>query len=162
LACSRRRVGTAHHSELRARRLEWLRQDLQHLQPLRLIVGTQPAGVVARQLLQEAAAMATRASVSQTRQSLEEANIVATQEHPSDARQRHLVLTKGGSVLIRRLKPLWQAMDAAALEVAAAAGDVVAALDRLDAVLTRQSMFERIVEKLPGNGADSRTRRKKS
>ncbi|TDR46756.1 hypothetical protein DFR29_103292 [Tahibacter aquaticus] len=106
--------------------------------------------------------MATRASVSQTRQSLEEANIVATQEHPSDARQRHLVLTKGGSVLIRRLKPLWQAMDAAALEVAAAAGDVVAALDRLDAVLTRQSMFERIVEKLPGNGADSRTPRKKS
>lgn len=109
-----------------------------------------------------AALRITRASVSQTRQSLEEANIVATQEHPSDARQRHLVLTKGGSVLIRRLKPLWQAMDAAALEVAAAAGDVVAALDRLDAVLTRQSMFERIVEKLPGNGADSRTRRKKS
>lgn len=104
----------------------------------------------------------TRASVSQTRQSLEDAGIVTTQEHASDARQRHLVLTKAGSALIRRLKPLWQAMDTAALEVDAAAGDAVAALDRLDAVLTRHSMFDRIVEKFTEISVDAKTRRARS
>ena len=53
-----------------------------------------------------AALRITRASVSQARQSLENAGIVGTEEHPSDARQRHLVLTPAGSKLIRRLKPL--------------------------------------------------------
>lgn len=95
-----------------------------------------------------AALRITRASVSQTRQSLEDAGIVDTEDHPSDARQRHLVLTDAGSKLIRRLKSLWQAMDDAAMEVDAEAGDVVAALDRLDEALARQSMFDRIVGKL--------------
>lgn len=90
----------------------------------------------------------TQASVSQTRQSLENADIVATEVHPSDARQRHLVLTRNGKALIRRLQPLWDAMDAAALEVNDAAGDVVASLDRLETVLARQSMFDRITGKL--------------
>jgi MarR family transcriptional regulator, organic hydroperoxide resistance regulator len=90
----------------------------------------------------------TQASVSQTRQSLENADIVATEVHPSDARQRHLVLTRNGKALIRRLQPLWDAMDAAALDVNDAAGDVVASLDRLETVLARQSMFDRITGKL--------------
>lgn len=90
----------------------------------------------------------TQASVSQTRQSLENADIVATELHPSDARQRHLVLTRNGNALIRRLQPLWDAMDAAALEVNDAAGDVVASLDRLDAALAQQSLFDRITAKL--------------
>jgi DNA-binding MarR family transcriptional regulator len=90
----------------------------------------------------------TQASVSQTRQSLENADIVATEVHPSDARQRHLVLTRNGKTLIRRLQPLWDAMDAAALDVNDAAGDVVASLDRLETVLARQSMFDRITGKL--------------
>ncbi|HSX63024.1 MAG TPA: MarR family transcriptional regulator [Tahibacter sp.] len=104
----------------------------------------------------------TRASVSQTRQSLEEAGIVTTKDHPSDARQRHLVLSRTGTALIRRLRPLWQAMDAAALDVNAAAGDAAAALDRLEAVLTQQSMFDRIVEKLSDNGGNAKFRRAKS
>jgi DNA-binding MarR family transcriptional regulator len=95
-----------------------------------------------------AALRITRASVSQTRQSLEDAGIIDTEDHPSDARQRHLVLTDAGSKLIRRLKSLWQAMDDAAIEVNDEAGDVVAALDRLDEALARQSMFDRIVRKL--------------
>lgn len=109
-----------------------------------------------------AALRITRASVSQTRQSLETAGIVASEDHPSDARQRHLVLSKTGAALIRRLKPLWHAMDAAALEVDAAAGGAAAALDRLDAVLTQQSMFDRITEKLSASGANLKTRRAKS
>lgn len=109
-----------------------------------------------------AALRITRASVSQARQSLEDAGIVETEEHPSDARQRHLVLTNAGSKLIRRLKPLWQAMDDAALEVDAEADNAVAALDRLDEVLARQSMFDRIVERLSRAHNDPRTRRAKS
>lgn len=95
-----------------------------------------------------AALRITRASVSQARQSLEDAGIVTREEHPSDARQRHLVVTSAGSKLIRRLTPLWQAMNDAALETNAEADNVVAALDRLDAVLARQSMFDRITKRL--------------
>src|SRR4051794_25662529 len=84
-----------------------------------------------------AALRITRASVSQARQSLEDAGIVETEEHPTDARQRHLRVTNAGSKLIRRLKPLWQAMEDAALEVDAEADNAVAALDRLDEVLAR-------------------------
>lgn len=90
----------------------------------------------------------TRASVSQTRQSLENAGIVGTEDHPSDARQRHLMLTAKGTKLIRQLAPLWQAMEHAALEVNAEADNAIAALDRLDEALARKSMFDRIVERL--------------
>jgi DNA-binding MarR family transcriptional regulator len=86
----------------------------------------------------------TRASVSQARLSLVKARIVAMEAHPLDARQRHLVLTAAGSRLIRRLKPLWRAMEDAAQEVNAEAGNAVAALDRLDEALARQSLFDRI------------------
>jgi DNA-binding MarR family transcriptional regulator len=91
----------------------------------------------------------TRASVSQTRQSLENAGIVGTEDHPVDARQRHLMLTNAGTKLIQRLKPLWYAMHDAGLETNAEAGNVVAALDCLDQALARQSMFDRIIAKLP-------------
>jgi DNA-binding MarR family transcriptional regulator len=90
----------------------------------------------------------TRASVSQTRQSLEDAGLIEAEAHPLDARQRHLMLTSAGTKLIRRLKPLWDAMSEAALELNAEAGNVVAALDRLDAAIARQSLFERIAAKL--------------
>lgn len=109
-----------------------------------------------------AALRITRASVSQARQSLENAGMVATEEHPLDARQRHLALTSAGAKLIRRLRPLWQAMNEAALEVDAEAGNAVAALDRLDEALARQSMFERIVARLARAGSAPRTRSRKS
>lgn len=90
----------------------------------------------------------TRASVSQTRQSLEDGGLIAAEAHPLDARQRHLILTSAGSKLIRRLKPLWDAMNEAALELNAEAGNVVAALDRLDEALARQALFDRIMARL--------------
>lgn len=105
-----------------------------------------------------AALRITRASVSQSRQSLEDAGIIETEEHPLDARQRHLALTKAGSKLIRRLKPLWRAMNDAALEVDAEAGNAVAALDRLDEVLARQSLFDRIVKRISRADNDPGTR----
>lgn len=90
----------------------------------------------------------TRASVSQTRQSLEDQGLIEAQAHPLDARQRHLALTNAGSKLVRRLRPLWDAMNEAALELNAEAGNVVAALDRLDEAIARQSLFDRITAKL--------------
>lgn len=90
----------------------------------------------------------TRASVSQSRQSLEESGLVVSKAHPSDARQRHLVLTGKGRKLVNRLASLWRAMDEAAREVDEEAGQVVAVLDRLDAALARKSMFDRIAEKM--------------
>lgn len=95
-----------------------------------------------------AALRITRASVSQTRQSLEDGGLIAAEAHPLDARQRHLILTSAGSKLIRRLKPLWDAMNEAALELNAEAGNVVAALDRLDEALARQALFDRIMARL--------------
>jgi MarR family transcriptional regulator, organic hydroperoxide resistance regulator len=104
----------------------------------------------------------TRASVSQTRQSLENAGFIEMEAHPLDARQRHLVLTNAGVKLLGRLQPLWQAMEAAALEVDAEAGNAVAALDRLDEVLARQSLFERILAKLSNAPQSSRNSRSKN
>jgi MarR family transcriptional regulator, organic hydroperoxide resistance regulator len=109
-----------------------------------------------------AALRITRASVSQTRESLEKARIVETEGHPLDARQRHLVVTTLGRKLIHRLTPLWHAMEEAAQEINAEAGNAVAALDRLDEALARESLFERIVTKLSRAKPDRRTRRAKS
>lgn len=90
----------------------------------------------------------TRASVSQSRQSLEDAGLIEAEAHPLDARQRHLMLTGAGTKLIRRLKPLWDAMNEAALELNAEADNAVAALDRLDEAIARQPLFDRIMAKL--------------
>lgn len=90
----------------------------------------------------------TRASVSQARQSLEEVGLIEAEAHPLDARQRHLMLTSAGTKLIRRLKPLWDAMNEAALELNEEAGNVVATLDRLDEAIARQPLFDRIMAKL--------------
>jgi DNA-binding MarR family transcriptional regulator len=95
-----------------------------------------------------AALRITRASVSQTRQSLEDAGLIEAEAHPLDARQRHLTLTSGGTKLVKRLKPLWNAMTEAAEELNAEAGNAVAALDRLDDAVARMSLFDRIMAKL--------------
>jgi len=59
-----------------------------------------------------------------------------------------LVLTDSGTALVERLKPLWQAFDQAALTLNAEAGEVAAALDRLDDALAQRSLFDRIMDKL--------------
>lgn len=91
-----------------------------------------------------AALRITHVSVSQTRQSLEKAGLVAAGVDPADARRKPLRLTPKGEALVARLRPLWRAMDEASLELNAAAGDAVAALDRLDEALDQASLFARI------------------
>jgi len=90
----------------------------------------------------------THVSVSQACRSLEKAGIIGSASDPSDARRRLLSLTSEGTALVERMWPLWQAFNAAAAEINEEAGDVVAALDRLDDALARKSLFDRINARL--------------
>jgi DNA-binding MarR family transcriptional regulator len=92
----------------------------------------------------------THVSVSQACRSLEKAGILASAPDPADARRRIMSLTPEGAALVEQMWPLWQAFNAAAAEINAEAGDVVAALDRLDDALARKSLFERISERIDG------------
>ena len=87
-------------------------------------------------------------SVSQTRRSLEDAGLVESGAHPEDARSRKLNLTAAGKRLVRKLESLWAVLNATSVELDEEAGHVVAALDRLDAALSRQPLYERVRAKL--------------
>ena len=55
-----------------------------------------------------------------------------------------------GDALVERMTPLWAAFNEVAADLNEEAGDVVAALDRLDDALARKSMFDRISERIQG------------
>lgn len=90
----------------------------------------------------------THVSVSQTRQSLEKSGIVTSQSDPEDARKKKIMLTAAGKKLVAKLRPIWAAFDEAALELNAEAGNVVASLNKLDDALERQSIFDRIMNRI--------------
>jgi MarR family transcriptional regulator, organic hydroperoxide resistance regulator len=91
-------------------------------------------------------------SVSQTRRSLEEARLIESETHPDDARSRKLSLSATGKQLVRKLESLWAILNATSIELDEEAGHVVAALDRLDAALSRESLYERVRAKLEASG----------
>ena len=88
----------------------------------------------------------THVSVSQTRHSLERIGIIVSELDTADARRRQLVLTDAGNRLVDQLKPLWQAFEAAAVELTSEADQLIASLDRLDNALVSKSMFDRIMQ----------------
>jgi DNA-binding MarR family transcriptional regulator len=104
--------------------------------------GAQPVGELAASL------GIRHSSVSQTRRSLEEAGLVESQVDPQDGRSRLLRLSGSGKELVRRLQPLWKILNATSLELDAEADHVIAALDRLDRALERQSLYDRVRQKL--------------
>jgi len=83
-------------------------------------------------------------SVSQTRRSLEAAGLIEVRADPRDARSRRIELSEQGRALYLRLAPVWAAMDSVAIELDAEAADVISVLDRLDAALARNSLYERL------------------
>jgi MarR family transcriptional regulator, organic hydroperoxide resistance regulator len=83
-------------------------------------------------------------SVSQSRDSLAKAGLIAWEADAEDGRRRRLRLTGEGEALVRRLRPLWAALDRAAEALDAEAGGVAAALDRLEGRLKEQSLYERV------------------
>jgi MarR family transcriptional regulator, organic hydroperoxide resistance regulator len=87
-------------------------------------------------------------SVSQTRQSLEEAGLIEWDVNPSDKRSRRIRLSASGRKLYRRLAPLWELMNQAAVELNRDAGDAIAAFDRLDEALKHKPLYDRIKAKL--------------
>ncbi|MDY7233329.1 MarR family winged helix-turn-helix transcriptional regulator [Hyalangium rubrum] len=86
----------------------------------------------------------THVSVSQTRDSLQRSGLTTSDVDPSDGRRRTVRLTKEGKALVARLKPLWTALSQAAAELDQEAGDVLAALERLERALERSSLSERV------------------
>lgn len=94
----------------------------------------------------------SHASVSQTRQSLEKAGLIVMTPDATDARSRKIGLSPDGEALLVRTRPLWSALIAVAADLDAEAGAVVAALDRLDHALDRQSVGERVRARLAGDG----------
>ncbi|MFP2928263.1 MarR family winged helix-turn-helix transcriptional regulator [Pyxidicoccus sp. 3LG] len=86
----------------------------------------------------------THVSVSQTRDSLQRSGLTASDADPSDGRRRTVRLTKEGKALVARLKPLWAALSQAAEELDQEAGEVLAALERLERAMDRSSLSERV------------------
>ena len=88
-----------------------------------------------------------QASVSQTRQSLEGAGLIRWEKDARDGRRRTLHLTDKGQDLVAQLTPLWRLLAEVAAELDAEADDTVAALDRLDAALNRNSLYDRVARR---------------
>lgn len=83
-------------------------------------------------------------SVSQTRNSLRKAGLIVERADPADGRRRTLHLTAKGKALVAKLQPAWAVLDQVGIAINAEAGDVVAALNRLEDVLDRKSIFDRV------------------
>lgn len=90
----------------------------------------------------------THVSVSQSRKSLEKAGLVSSTVDPKDARRRTIQLTNSGSELLGKMRPIWEAFDAAAIQLDRDAGQVLASIERLEDALNEKSMFERIQAEL--------------
>jgi len=95
----------------------------------------------------------THASVSEASRSMEKAGFIASSAAAEDGRRRLLHLTESGQALAVRLTPLWEAFNTAAQDLNDEAGDLVRLLDRLDDALDRQSMFDRIMDQVPGDAS---------
>jgi DNA-binding MarR family transcriptional regulator len=83
-------------------------------------------------------------SISQTRRSLKAAGLVAERADPNDGRRRTLHLTPKGRALVKKLQPIWSSLAQAAQVLNAEAGNVVAALTRLEEALGRRSLLARV------------------
>lgn len=86
----------------------------------------------------------THVAVSQTRAKLVQRGFVRMEDDPEDARRRVLALTQSGRGMVKRMQPVWDALNAAALDINREAGDAVRALERLEAALERQSLAARV------------------
>ena len=82
-------------------------------------------------------------SVSVTRKSLEAAQLVTSIADEKDGRRFNLALTEKGEALSEELGPLFEALDLAAADLNAEAGNAIAAIARLEDALDRKSVAER-------------------
>jgi MarR family transcriptional regulator, organic hydroperoxide resistance regulator len=90
----------------------------------------------------------SQSAVSQTRNSLVVAGYIKEEVDPGDGRRRRLLLTDAGFALVRRLQPFWAELNAIAEDLDREAGNVSAALDRLEGALDSCSLADRIAARL--------------
>ena len=90
----------------------------------------------------------THAAVSQTRAALAERGLIEAQTDPNDARRRTLALSASGKKLVKRLAPVWAALNDVGRELDREAGRAVETLEKLEAALDRKGLAERVRDKL--------------
>lgn len=90
----------------------------------------------------------THSAISQTRAALAERGLIEAQSDPADARRRTLALSASGKKLVKRLAPVWEALNEAARELDREAGRAVETLAKLEAALDRKGLAARVRDKL--------------
>jgi DNA-binding MarR family transcriptional regulator len=87
-------------------------------------------------------------AVSQTRSALVARGLIIATDDPHDARRRTLTLSESGRKLVKKLGPLWAALNEAAREIDREAGLLTEGLERLEAALDKKSLVARVQSKL--------------
>ena len=86
----------------------------------------------------------THPTVNQLAEEIIKRGFIRAESDPKDKRRRLLSLTPTGKILLEDLKPIWQAMYAAARDVVTDSGyDVIGVLTSIEKVLNQTSYYER-------------------
>jgi len=87
----------------------------------------------------------SHAAISQLRVELVNARLIRAKVDPSDGRRQLIALTSGGRRRVRMLRPLWDAITRATIDLCIeAAPDLLARIDRIEAALQEKSMKRRV------------------
>lgn len=98
----------------------------------------------------------SHAAVSQTARDMVARGVLVNARDKGDERRNKIGLSAHGRGLIPKLKPLWDAIRAAADEVSAATGtDVISTLSRLERALDEESLAARTARRLHGTALDA-------
>ena len=101
--------------------------------------GPQPVGKLAAMI------GISHASVSESRKSLQKAGLILAETDAEDARIVHLRLSAKGKNLFERVRPVMEVLMRVSVEANEEAGQPLEALDRMEAALNRQSLYERFL-----------------
>lgn len=91
-------------------------------------------------------------AVVQLANQLEKRKIIATSKDKEDGRKRNLVLTDKGKELLNSLAPILKNIEEANRDYLESTGyDVLSIIEKLEKALEKQSMYERVNEKIKEN-----------
>ena len=102
----------------------------------------------------------SHASVSESRKSLQKAGLIVAKPDEKDARMARLALSPKGRRLFARIRPVMEILMRVSVEANEEAGRPLEALDRMDAALNRQSLYDRFQAVAATVGKTRRRRRK--
>lgn len=91
----------------------------------------------------------THTAVNQLAGEMEEEGLLLSGKDKKDERKRLLRLSKKGSRVAARLKPVWREIRAATRElIASSEQDLLSALERMESLLNEEDMFERVCARM--------------